>query len=197
METLSQKLAFFNEIDKLKAVYRQARVRSDNNRRENSAEHSWQLGLMAFLFAADFTDEVDLLKVCHMLLIHDLVEIDAGDTFAFADAATLAAQGGKEDQAANRLFGLLPEGQAEEFLTLWQEFEANTTPEARTAKALDKVAPFLQNIANEGGSWKHHKVKKSQVLARNKGLEKTIPALWEYVLVKLDDSVARGWLEDA
>lgn len=189
-------LAFIQELDRLKAVYRQSLVAPDQNRRENSAEHSWQITLMAFILKDYATEQPDLLKSCQMLLIHDLVEIDAGDTFAFGAEEDLAAQEAKEIAAAKRIFGMLPAAQADFFETLWHEFEAMETPEARFAKAMDRVAPFFQNIANQGGSWIGKNIPKSKVLKRNEGLKIACPDLWMFVADQIDQAVAKGWLLD-
>jgi len=167
MQNLEAQLAFIRELDKLKGVYRLARVKTDNNRRENSAEHSWHLCLIAHVLVEYVDEPIDMHRVLRLLLVHDIVEIDAGDTFAFAPQAALDAQPEKELRAAKRLFGLLPEHQGEELLNLWLEFEQRETPEARYAVAVDRVAPLIMNVANDGGSWRHHSPTRSQVLKRN------------------------------
>jgi putative hydrolase of HD superfamily len=134
--------------------------------------------------------------VMSMLLIHDIVEIDAGDMFAFSDKQALAEQQEKEIAAATRIFGLLPDKQFQAFNALWLEFEEAETVDARFAKAIDSVLPFLQNIKNEGGSWVKHKVNKSQVLKRNSFLEGLAPQLWLYVCQQIDNAVEQGWLLD-
>jgi len=131
-----------------------------------------------------------------MLLIHDIVEIDAGDMFAFADAAALAEQAEKEIAAATRLFGLLPEKQFQHYKTLWLEFEAAETIDARFAKAMDSILPLLQNMRNEGGSWIQHSVKRSLVIKRNRHLEGLAPQLWMHVCEQVELAVQQGWLLD-
>lgn len=196
MEALTQQLDFLLELDKLKAIYRQALVRADNNRQENSAEHSWHIAMMAPILQEYCTEDIALVRVIKMLLIHDIVEIDAGDTFAFSDAGDLDAQHQKEVDAANRIFGLLPESQNQEYRSLWFEFEAAETADARFAKAMDRLLPLLQNMQNNGGSWARHGVKKSQVLKRNQYLEDIAPRLWQYVCAQIALAAEKGWLRD-
>lgn len=194
MKELSSQLNFIREIDELKAVYRQTHVKSDNNRNENSAEHSWHIAMMANVLQQYADEPINISRVVIMLLIHDIVEIDAGDTFAFAQQEDLDGQEDKEIKAANRLFGLLPESQFNELKQLWLEFEAAETNDARFAKAMDRVLPLIQNMANEGGSWVRHKVKKSQVLDRNKYLNGLTPTLWSYACEQIEIAVSNGWL---
>lgn len=196
MENLEAQLSFIRELDKLKGVYRLARVKTDNNRRENSAEHSWHLCLIAHVLL-DYVDEpIDINRVIRLLLVHDIVEIDAGDTFAFAPQATLDEQPEKELRAATRLFGLLPEHQREEFLNLWLEFEQRETPESRYAVAIDRISPLFMNIANDGGSWRFHSPSRAQVLKRNEFIQIAVPRLWDYVVTQVDSAVAKGWLSE-
>lgn len=196
MQQLTQQLDFINEIDRLKAVYRQTLVQSDNNRFENSAEHSWHIALSAQILQEYALAKVNITRVMSMLLIHDIVEIDAGDLFAFADPSALVEQADKEIAAAERLFGLLPEKQSSIYNALWLEFEAAQTNDARFAKAMDSLIPLLQNMRNQGGSWVRHKVKKSQVLSRNQKLEGLAPILWGYVCQQVEYAVSQGWLID-
>lgn len=194
MRDLSQQIEFLQELDKLKAVYRKALIKNDNNRFENSAEHSWHITLAAQVLASYANESVDISRVTLMLLIHDIVEIDAGDTFAFAHHTLLGAQSDKERAAAERIFGLLPESQREQFSSLWHEFEAAETPDAQFAKAMDRVLPLIQNMQNEGGSWAQNKVAKHQVISRNRYLENSAPQLWAYVLTQIDIATEKGWL---
>ncbi|AOW78209.1 hydrolase [Colwellia sp. PAMC 20917] len=196
MEELNKQLDFIIELDRLKGIYRQALVKSDKNRFENSAEHSWHISLTAEILQEYAVEKVNIARVMSMLLIHDIVEIDAGDMFAFSDKQALAEQQEKEIAAATRIFGLLPEKQFQAFNALWLEFEKAETVDARFAKAIDSVLPFLQNIKNEGGSWVKHKVNKSQVLKRNSFLEGLAPQLWLYVCQQIDNAVEQGWLLD-
>ncbi|MBA6338709.1 MULTISPECIES: HD family hydrolase [unclassified Colwellia] len=196
MEELNKQLDFIIELDRLKGIYRQALVKSDKNRFENSAEHSWHISLTAEILQEYAVEKVNIARVMSMLLIHDIVEIDAGDMFAFSDKQALAEQQEKEIAAATRIFGLLPDKQFQAFNALWLEFEEAETVDARFAKAIDSVLPFLQNIKNEGGSWVKHKVNKSQVLKRNSFLEGLAPQLWLYVCQQIDNAVEQGWLLD-
>ncbi len=194
MKDLSQQLDFILEIDKLKAVYRRTLIQSDNNRFENSAEHSWHIALMAHVLSPYAEEPVDISRVTLMLLLHDIVEIDAGDAFAFDQQAILEQQSDKEIAAAQRIFGLLHEPQASTFLSLWQEFESAETPDARFAKAMDRLLPLLQNMRNSGGSWAQHTVHKQQVINRNKYLEASAPRLWQFVLEQIEIATQNGWL---
>lgn len=196
MHSLQQQIEFLQEMDKLKAVHRRITVKAAGNRDENSAEHSWHTALQALLLQQYAETNIDILRVVKMLLIHDVVEIDAGDTFAFAAHAELDGQNAKEAIAARRIFGLLPQDQATEYETLWHEFEALETPEAQYAKAMDCLLPALQNMNNNGGSWAVYKISRSQILKRNQQLEKVSPPLWQYFLTQVDLAVAKGWLLD-
>jgi len=191
---LEQQLTFILELDRLKAVYRKTYVISDDNRFENSAEHSWHIALMASTLHSYCDEMVDLSRVIKMLLIHDVVEIDAGDTFAFAEQSELDGQADKEILAAQRIFGLLPDSQFQEMNNLWLEFEDAETADARYAKSIDRLLPLLQNMQNKGGSWAIHKVHKSQVLARNEYLIKSAPKLWQYACKQIEQAVSNGWL---
>lgn len=191
-ERLSQQLAFIREIDKAKTVLRQS-VILDRSRRENDAEHSWHLAVMAILLQEHANEPVDLLKVVKMLLIHDLVEIDAGDTYAYDEAGNLN-KAERERRAAERLFGMLPPEQAEEFRQLWEEFEARCTPEARYAAAMDRFQPLMFNYFTEGTTWKKHGVRKEQVIARNHQIAEGSEVLWRHAAELIDDAVAKGYL---
>jgi len=196
MTNLNQQLTFILELDHLKAVYRKTYVSVDNNRNENSAEHSWHVSMMANILHEYAEGDVDISRVIQMLLIHDIVEIDAGDTFAFAAQAELVQQEDNEIIAANRLFGLLPENQFEQTKDLWFEFELAITSDAKFAKAMDRMLPLLQNMQNKGGSWAEHKVKKTQVLKRNEYLKLSAPQLWVYAGEQIELAVSNGWLVD-
>jgi putative hydrolase of HD superfamily len=187
---LAQQLEFIAEVDKLKGILRQTRV-MDGSRQENSAEHSWHLAVMAVLLNEHAREGVDVQRVVKMLLIHDVVEIDAGDTFCYNAAATV----GKEERergAAERLFGLLPEEQSREFRDLWEEFEARGTAEAQFANALDRLQGLLQNYHNGGGTWRLHGITRDQVLNRMRPIENASPVLWGYVLRVIDEVYAGG-----
>ena len=196
MQDLKQQLDFILELDHLKAVYRKVMVKSDNNRQENSAEHSWHIAMMAQTLHVYAAEPVNVARVTIMLLIHDIVEIDAGDTFAFATQTELDLQEAKELDAANRIFGLLPKKQYEEMLNLWLEFETAQTNDAKFAKAMDRVLPLLQNMKNDGGSWAKHNVSKSEVIARNNLLDGLAPKLWIYVTEQIELAAENGWLRN-
>jgi putative hydrolase of HD superfamily len=189
---LARQIDFIVEIDKLKGVLRQ-NVVIDRSRRENSAEHSWHLALMAVILADLAAPEVQPLRVLKMLLIHDLVEIDAGDTFLY-DGARSADQATREQAAAKRLFGLLPADLARELGDLWAEFEAGATPDAAFARALDHLQPVLLNYHTEGGSWRRHAVAGADVLAKKRAIERGSPELWRHAEALIRDSIAKGWL---
>jgi len=195
MTDLQQQLAFIIEIDKLKAVYRQTTVKEDNDRYENSAEHSWHITLIAQLLKDYAEQPIDITRVVKMLLIHDIIEIDAGDLFAFAETQDHQQQALKEEQAAQRLFGLLPEAQHQEYKSLWFEFEEAESNDAQFAKGMDRILPLVQNMNNQGGSWAKHKISQSQVLARNNHLQTIAPKLWQYVVSQTELAVAKGWLK--
>jgi putative hydrolase of HD superfamily len=189
---LGQQLAFIMELDRLKGILRQTRV-LDGARQENSAEHSWHLALCAVALAEHAPAGIDLARVLKMVLVHDVVEIDAGDAFCY----DLAANVGKEDRerlAAARIFGLLPAEQAGELRALWEEFEAGASPDARFAVALDRLQPLLLNFAGEGGSWRANAVTHDRVLARMAPIRDGAPELWPAVVRLLDEAVTRGYL---
>ena len=192
---LERQLAFALELDRLKGVLRQTRV-TDGARQENSAEHSWHLALCAVLLAEHAPAGADLLRVLKMVLVHDVVEIDAGDAFCYDDAANV----GKEERerlAAERIFGLLPVDLANELQALWQEFEEGTSPDARFAVAMDRLQPLLLNFHGQGGSWRHHAITHDRVLVRMAPIRDGAPGLWPVVVRLLDEAVARGYLAPA
>lgn len=189
---LERQLRFALEADALKRVLRQTRTTGER-RRENSAEHSWHLALLAVLLAEHAAPEVDVSRVIRMVLVHDLVEIDAGDTFAY-DALANLDRAAREQRAAERLFGLLPPGQAAELRALWEEFEAGASADARFAAALDRLQPLLQNAHTDGGTWAEHGLSRAQVLERMRPIERALPAAWPTVLRLLDAAVAAGQL---
>lgn len=190
---LAQQIRFIVEVDKLKDVFRQTYVLG-TRRRENDAEHSWHLCLMVLVLAEHAnTPDVDALRVLKMLLIHDIVEIDAGDTFAY-DTARMADQHEREALAADRLFGLLPADQTAEFRALWDEFEARATPEARFAAAMDRFQPMLLNCLTEGAAWRMHGVTSDRVLARNTPIIDGATEVWAYAARMIEQAVAAGHL---
>ena len=191
-ERLETQLGFAMEVEQLKQVFRQSLLLGDR-RPENDAEHSWHICLMAILLIEHADEDIDLLKVLKMLLIHDLVEIDAGDTFAYDEQANLDKEE-REQRAADRLFNLLPEDQAVAYRALWDEFEDRQSAEARYAAALDRLQPLLLNYHTQGATWQKHGVVKAQVIERNKHIEEGAPALWEFASQLIDDAVERGIL---
>lgn len=170
-QRLEQQLSLLIELDRLKSVLRRTRVRSAEGRLENSAEHSWHVAMMALLMQEHANEPVEITKVVKMLLLHDIVEIDAGDTFVY-DAQASKEQEEKELAAAHRLFGMLPQDQGQELFDVWQEFELAQSPEAKFAKALDRLIPMLLNYHNDGQSWVENEVSKSQVMQVNQKIEK-------------------------
>ena len=192
-ERLARQVAFLMEADKLKTVLRRNRVVSDPQRHENDAEHMYHFALFAMVLAEYANAPVNLLHVLRMILIHDVVEIDAGDTFVY-DMAAQTDKREREERAADRLFNLLPADQAAEYRELWEEFEAEETVEARFAAALDRMQPLLCNYFTGGGAWKEHHVTPPQVFGRNRKMERGSTELWAYVSKLLDDAVTKGYM---
>ncbi|MCR6656661.1 MAG: HD domain-containing protein [Opitutus sp.] len=193
---LVQQVQFIAEVDKLKDIFRQS-LTTQSRRNENDAEHSWHLCLCAIVLAEHAnTPNLDLLRVLKMLILHDLVEIDAGDTFAY-DVARLADQHEREARAADRIFGLLPPDQAAEFRALWDEFEEKVTPEAKFATALDRFQPMLLNCRTEGAAWQRHGVTHDRVLARNQHVAEGSAAIWDYAQQMVQAAVDAGHLAPA
>ncbi len=191
-QRLAQQIEFIAECDKLKDIFRQSLV-TQSRRAENDAEHSWHLCLCVIVLAEHSNEPIDVLRVLKMLIVHDLVEIDAGDTFAY-DVAAMANQHEREAIAAERIFGLLPADQAREFRALWDEFEEKATPEARFATALDRFQPMLQNVRCEGGGWKKHGITHDRVTARNQHIAQGCRPLWTYASAMLEKAVQAGYL---
>ena len=191
---LTQQMNFIAEIDKLKQVIRESWL-IDASRKETDAEHSWHITLMAILLNEYANESIDLLRVVKMLLIHDVVEIDAGDTFIY-DKDQAKDQSTRESKAAQRLFGLLPSDQRDEFKSLWDEYEAQSTPEARYARAIDSMQPLFLAYLNGGCSWRIHSIVKPQVIATKKHMSTGSSALWEYTQNLLDDAVKKGILKE-
>lgn len=194
MERLEKQLALVIELDKLKSILRRTRVKSAEGRLENSGEHSWHVALMAILMEEHANAPVDICRVMKMLLIHDVVEIDAGDTFVY-DTAASQEQVEKEIRAAERLFGMLPSDQEQELLALWHEFEAAQTDDAKYAKALDRLIPMLLNYLNNGQSWKEHGVSREQALTINKRIEFGSVTLWGKAKELIEEATEKGWLK--
>ncbi|HEY9638245.1 MAG TPA: HD domain-containing protein [Coleofasciculaceae cyanobacterium] len=189
---LTQQIQFIIEIDKLKGILRQTRL-TDNSRQENSAEHSWHLAIMALALVEYAPPNVDLLRAIKMLLIHDLVEIDAGDTFCY-DLQSHQDKAAREEKAATRLFGMLPADQGGELRGIWEEFEAFETATARFAVALDRIQPLLHNQQNQGGTWVVHGITKNQAMQRIAPVKEGAPALWPLVEQIIEDCIAAGYL---
>ncbi|MCS0110779.1 HD domain-containing protein [Vibrio alginolyticus] len=194
MERLEKQLALVIELDKLKSILRRTRVKSAEGRLENSGEHSWHVALMAILMEEHANAPVDICRVMKMLLIHDVVENDAGDTFVY-DTAASQEQAEKEIRAAERLFGMLPSDQEQELLALWHEFEAAQTDDAKYAKALDRLIPMLLNYHNNGQSWKEHGVSREQALTINKRIEFGSVTLWDKAKELIEEATEKGWLK--
>ncbi|RTZ16684.1 HD domain-containing protein [Vibrio aquaticus] len=194
MERLEKQLALLMELDQLKSVLRRTRVKSAEKRLENSAEHSWHVALMAILMEEHANAPVDIARVVKMLLLHDIVEIDAGDTFVY-DAVASAEQEEKELAAATRLFGLLPEEQGKELHELWLEFESAESDDAKFAKALDRIIPMLLNYHNQGQSWQEHGVTREQALTVNQKIELGSQALWNKAKQIIEEATKNGWLK--
>jgi len=191
---LEQQLRFLVEIDRLKTVRRRTLL-TDRSRRENSAEHSWHIALMALLLSEYAQPGLDVTRVVSMLLVHDLVEIDAGDTFAY-DVSGNASRVERERNAADRIFGLLPDDQHAMVRALWNEFEAGETPEARFAVAVDRLQPLLQNVMASGGTWRSHGVTMEQVLERMSPLAAACPTLWRYAEWAVTEVWVSGMVRD-
>ena len=194
MNRFEQQMKFILEIDKVKNVFRQTYL-ADGNRKENDAEHSWHMAIMAFLLKEYAQEEVDIMRVVLMVLIHDLVEIDAGDTYAY-DLDGLQTKREREVRAAKRIFGLLPKDQGEHFRELWDEFEAYESAEAKYAHMLDNFQPLMLNDALDGKSWKEHKVKKSQIYSRNAKTTEGSEKIWEYMQDLVQKNIDRGNIQD-
>ncbi|MET0894403.1 MAG: HD domain-containing protein [Acidimicrobiia bacterium] len=193
-DTLAAQLAFVLEADQLKAVERQTTI-ADRSRRENSAEHSWTLALMAIVLADAAPPEVNVDRVIKMVVLHDLVEIDAGDTFVYDDALQ-AGKAEREQAAADRLFGMLPSPQGAELRALWEEFDARDTADAKFAAALDRLSPLMLNRASGGLAWKRHGIVESQVRARNAHIAEGSLELWVAAQHIIDQAVDDGLLPD-
>ena len=181
------------ELDKMKNLYRQTYVLHED-RKENDAEHSWHLAILAFILAEHSNKPVDVAKVMKMVLIHDIVEIDAGDTYCY-DSEGYKTKADREEKAAQRIFGLLPEDQKDEMYRLWREFEDSETDDARFAAVLDRVQPLLLNYTKGGISWKEHGIFKEQVLGRNEAYFDVSDNITELITNIIDDAQKNGWLK--
>lgn len=192
---LGELFEFFKEIDKEKSIYRQNYI-ADGSRKENDAEHAWHMAIMAILLSDYSNEPIDVLKTVTMLLIHDIVEIDAGDTYAYNEDAK-KTQRERELMAADRIFNILPEPHAKKLRDIWDEFEACYTPEARFARTLDNVQPAMLNYASDGKSWMEHDVKLGQVLKRNENTELGSKKIWEYSKNNfIEPGVSKGYIKE-
>lgn len=209
LNRLEAQLAFLMEADKLKNIYRQTYTRVDDlppmpdgsnvttpfPRKENDAEHSFSLALFTAILAEYSNEPIDVLKTMKMVLVHDIVEIDAGDTYCYDNAGN-ATKADREQRAAERLFGLLPKEQEKEFRSLWEEFEERQTPEAKFAAVMDRIQPLLLNLSRDGISWQEHGIHLHQVRGRNKLVAEGSQSLSDYIFALLDDANKRGILPD-
>lgn len=209
LNRLEAQLAFLMEADKLKNIYRQTYTRVDDlppmpdgsnvttpfPRKENDAEHSFSLALFTAILAEYSNEPIDVLKTMKMVLVHDIVEIDAGDTYCYDDAGN-TTKADREQRAAERLFGLLPKEQKEEFRSLWEEFEERKTSEAKFAAVMDRIQPLLLNLSRDGISWQEHSIHLHQVQGRNKLVAEGSQSLSDYIFALLDDANKRGILPD-
>jgi putative hydrolase of HD superfamily len=192
-EHLLQQVAFIHEIDKIKYIQRKTRL-FNSDRNENDAEHSWHLSVMAIVLAQHSNKSVDILKVVKMLLIHDVVEIDAGDIFLY-DTVLNHDNTEAERKAAERIFGLLPAEQAAGLIAIWEEFESGETPEAKFARSMDRLEPLLQNVSNNGGTWKEYNVRYDQVVEKKSIIKQGSQTLWNFAKTLIDESVEKGFLK--
>ena len=192
-ENLIQQINFIKEIDKIKYIQRKTKL-FNSDRNENDAEHSWHLAMMTLVLAEHSDVPIDILKVLKMVLIHDIVEIDAGDTFIY-DTTKNHSNTEEERVAAHRIFGLLPKEQAEEFIAVWEEFEEGQTNEAKFAKSMDRLQPLLQNSSNNGGTWAEFGVDYTKVYEKKKVIQEGSTSIWNYAEGLINESVEKGILQ--
>ncbi len=192
---LEAALTFFMEADRLKSIERRNRL-ADGTRRENTAEHSWHLGIAALVLAPFASEPIDVGTAVAMALVHDIVEIDAGDTLAYDEAEGAATKQAREEAAADRLFGLLPVDTGQRFRDLWDEYERGDTSEARFVMAIDRLAPMMLNLAEGASTWREHGITRSRVIARNGPyIERSLPGVWSAVLAQLDAASDAGHVD--
>jgi len=194
LETLLKQIDFIKEIDKIKYIQRKTKL-FNSDRQENDAEHSWHLAMMAIVLAEHSNEKIDILKVLKMVLIHDIVEIDAGDTFIY-DTEKNHTNTDEERLAAQRIFGILPKEQAEELIAIWEEFESGETAEAKFAKAMDRLEPLLQNSSNNGGTWNEPDVTYKKVFAKKSAIKEGTESIWPYAESLLNEGVKKGILKN-
>lgn len=192
-ENLIKQIAFIKEIDKIKYIQRKTKL-FNSDRNENDAEHSWHLAVMTIVLAEHSNEPIDVLKVVKMVLIHDIVEIDAGDTFIY-DTQKNHDNTDEERIAANRIFGLLPKEQVNELIEIWEEFEAGITKEAKFARAMDRLEPLLQNTSNNGGTWREFNVSYDKVYNKKKVINEGSTTLWDFAEKLITESVEKGILK--
>ena len=192
MTNLLKQIEFIKEIDKLKYIFRKTKL-INSDRLENDAEHSWHLAMMAIILAEHSNEPIDVAKVMKMVLIHDIVEIDSGDVFAY-DTVKSHNNFDEELKAARRIFGILPAEQTEEFINIWQEFEEMKTPESKFARALDRLEPLLQNSSNNGGTWREFDVKYDKVIEKKQVIKDGSEEIWKFAKKLIDESVEKGIL---
>ena len=189
-----QQIQFILEMDKLKSVFRRSYI-SGTDRNENDAEHSWHLAIMAIVLSEYANADINILRVLKMVLIHDIVEIDAGDTFCYDEKGAID-KSEREKAAADRLFSLLPKEQEKEFTDTWEEFEEGLTSEALFAKSLDRLMPLLHNYYSEGKAWKEHGIRQDQVLDKNRSIADGSKELWEFARSIIDKAVEKKYLSE-
>lgn len=194
-DRLMKQVAFIHEIDKLKYIQRKTRL-FNSDRSENDAEHSWHLAMMVIVLAEHSNEQLDILKVLRMVLIHDIVEIDAGDIFLY-DQKRSHTNTEVERAAAERIFGMLPEDQSKELFEIWEEFEAGKTAEAKFARSMDRFEPLLQNISNNGGTWKEYNVDYTNVYNTQLIIKEGSDAIWKIAEPMLEDGLKKGYLKKA
>ncbi|MEO6684519.1 MAG: HD domain-containing protein [Dyadobacter sp.] len=192
-EDLLKQIEFIKEIDKLKYIQRRTKL-FNSDRNENDAEHSWHLAIMAIILSKHSNVEIDVLKVVKMVLIHDIVEIDAGDTFLY-DTTKNHTNTDEESLAAKRIFGLLPDEQRDELIAVWEEFETGETAEAKFAKTMDRLEPLLQNVSNNGGTWKEYNVDYQKVYDKKKVMQHGSASIWNYAENLINESAENGILK--
>lgn len=193
LKNLQQQIDFIKEIDKVKYIQRKTKL-FNSDRNENDAEHSWHLAVMAIILAEHSNEPIDILKVVKMVLIHDIVEIDAGDTFIY-DTQKNHTNTDEERLAAKRIFGLLPQKQAEGLIEIWEEFEAGLTHEAKFTRAMDRLEPLLQNTSNSGGTWNEFDINYSKVYDKKKIIDEGSKTIWDFAEKLIDESVEKGILK--
>lgn len=194
LERFEKQVAFILEADKEKNILRQTHL-SGHGRRENDAEHAWHMAIMVYLLKEYSNNDIDIAKTMMMALIHDIVEIDAGDTYAY-DSEALKTQQQREQKAAERIFGMLPDDQKEHLRSLFEEFEECKTPESKFARAMDNFQPLILNNSNNGSDWREHNVTKAQVMKRQSLTELGSKEIWEYTQKIIEDNVDRGNLTE-